>query len=214
MENRGKLEGLDAARKALKEVAPKVLLETKRIFTGHVVLMRTYVRKEYLAGGTTVTRLAVRSGALRSSTRELPVVEKGDSIESGIGFGMAYAKTHVGPEGQVTTIKPKKGKYLAIPLDAARMPSGDSRGGPRSGMWGRTFVFRTHSGALMIFGRKVIQKGAKSGMLAGKIIPLFVLVKQVKVKTRVFPGKILAWSKEHLIEDFKKIGTKLTEGGG
>jgi hypothetical protein len=209
----GKVDGGDAAIQAIRKVPKRVLLEAKRIFARHVVLLKTYVRKEYLTGGTTRDKLAVRTGNLRASTRELPVVEKGDSVESGLGFGTGYAKTHIGPAGQISTIRPKKGKFLAIPLDAALTPSGVAKGSPRSGIWGDTFVFRLRdgSGRLMLFGKKIVQKGAKAGQARGNIVPLFLLVKQVRVPTRVHPEEILKWSRTHLTDDFKQIGIKLRD---
>lgn len=209
----GKVEGAEKALVTIRKVPARILREAKRIFTRHTVLLQGYVRQEYLTGGTSEDRLAVRSGALRSSTRALPVEETSGTVNSGLGFGTVYARTHVGPQGQVTTIRPVNKQYLAIPLAAAKTPAGVSKGGPQSGRWGDTFIARSHAGNLIIFGRRVVQKGAKSGMTAGKIVPLFVLKKEVKVKTRVFPERILAWSKRELLSEFDDIGVSLKEAG-
>ncbi len=69
-----------------------------------------------------------------------------------------------------------RGKLLAIPLEAAL----DNRGlpkkrGPRA--WRNTFVARSKKGNLLIFQKK-----------AGKIIPLYVLKKSVKIPRRLGLG--------------------------
>ena len=205
----GKIEGVETVQAAIRKVPKRVMTESRRIFAQHVVILRSHIREDYLTGGTGPARLAVRTGNLRSSTRELPVTDRGDSIESGVGFGTSYAQVHVGPKGQVTTIRAKKGKFLAIPLRAARTPAGVGRGAPRSGVFGETFIRRTEAGKLMIFGRRVVQRGQNAGATRGGIVPLFLLVKQVAVPARVHPEDILAWSKEKLIQEYGRIGVKI-----
>jgi hypothetical protein len=61
----------------------------------------------------------------------------------------------------------------------------------------------------MLFGKRVVQKGAKAGQTRGGITPLFLLVKQVKVKARIHPEEILAWEKPRMIAAFREIGVKL-----
>lgn len=207
---KGKIDGAETLVGAVQKVSRRVFVETKRILRAESVLMGAYIRKD-LMSGPRPGKLGVQTGALRASVKSMAVTESPGLLESGVSFGTQYARTHVGPKGQVTTIRAKKGKFLAIPMEAARTPSGVAKGAPRSGMWGQTFVFRLRdgSGRLMLFGKKVAQKGAKAGQARGNIIPLFLLVKQVKVKTRIHPEEILAWEKPKLIAAFRDIGINL-----
>jgi phage gpG-like protein len=119
--------------------------------------------------------LKVRSGRLRGSIQG--VVDKSaliGAVGSGARIGaerVKYATIHV--FGGV--IKPKKGKYLAIPLRAAKTKSGATlRGnaiGPRD--FQNTFVRRSKMGSLLIF-----QSKGKS------IVPLFVLKRSVTIPRR------------------------------
>lgn len=206
---RGKVDGVEKLAGTIQRVTARVFSETKRILRTEAVLMASHIKTEHLTGGTSATRLAVRTGNLRSQCRSLPVTESPGLIESGVGFGTQYARTHIGPAGQVTTIRAKSGKFLAIPLMAAMTPSGVARGAPRSGMWGETFVSRSRAGRLILFGKTVAQKGKHSGETRGDIVPLFLLVKQVKVKARVHPEEILAWEKPRMIAAFQRIGVNL-----
>lgn len=207
---RGKIEGADKLAGAMQKVTHQLFAEAKKILRTEAVLMATHIKNEHLRGGTTDTRLAVRSGRLFTSTHSLPVTESPGLLESGVSFGTQYARTHVGPKGQVTTIRAKSGKFLAIPLMAAKTPGGDARGGPRSGMWGETFIAKSKAGNLLIFGKRVAQKGKHAGQTRGDVVPLFVLKKEVKIRARVHPETILAWEKPRMIAAFQKIGVKLT----
>lgn len=216
---KGKIDEADKLVGAVQKVTARVLSETKRILRTEAVLMTSHIKTEHLTGGTTPTRLAVRSGNLRSQCRSLPVTESPGSIESGVGFGTQYARTHIGPVGQVTTIRAKKGKFLAIPLMAALTSSGVPKGSPKNGPWGDTFFLRSRSkpGELILFGKAAYSKGAKTGQLkqgaklaGGGIVPLFLMVKQVRIRARVHPEAILAWEKPKMIAAFKKININLT----
>jgi hypothetical protein len=206
---RGKVEGTDKLVGTVQKMSRKVFSETKKVLKAEAVLMTSHTRKTYMSGPRPYL-LAVRSGNLRVQTKPLPVTERPGVIESGMGFGTTYARPHVGPKGQVTTIKPKKpGGFLAIPLKAAMKPSLETRGAPRSKMWGETFFARGEKGGLILFGKRVVQKGAHAGETRGKIVPLFLMVKQVKIKSRVHPEVILAWEKPRMIAAFAQIGIKL-----
>jgi hypothetical protein len=207
---RGKIEGGDKLAGSMQKINRQIISEVKLILATESRLMSTHIKNEHLKGGTTDTRLAVRSGNLISSTRALPVTESPGLLEAGVGFGTQYARTHIGPVGQVTTIRAKSGKFLAIPLMAARTPGGDARGGPRSGMWGETFIAKSKAGNLLILGKRVVQKGKSAGQTRGDVVPLFVLKKEVKIRARVHPETILAWEKPRIIAAFQKIGLKLS----
>lgn len=70
------------------------------------------------------------------------------------------------------TIIPKRAQYLAIPLQAARTRAGVGRGSPR--MFNNTFVARSRNGNLIIFQNQ-----------GSRIVPLFVLKKEVRIPARM-----------------------------
>ena len=167
----------------------------------------SYLREERFTGGTTASKLAVRTGRLRASVSVMPIEETGEAIQGGVRFGTVYARVHVGPKDQVTKIVPKKAKYLAIPLPGAMTKAGVARGTPRGGPWGETFVRRVKGkDTLMIFGKMEITKGARAGQLRGNVIPLFLLVKSVTIKTRVHPEEILQYMEPKVRSLFQAEG--------
>jgi len=206
---RGGIDGGEAAKKAIRMVPARLLKEAKKILAVESTLLASRVKSRWLTGGTSDTALAVRTGNLRSQCRALRITESANSVEGGIGFGTSYAAAHIGPKGQVTTIRPMRGQWLTIPLDAAKTKAGVPRGSAKSGMWGETFFSRSEKGNLILFGRKVAQKGKHAGESRGKVLPLFRLVKQVKVKARVHPEAILAFERPHLVGAFRDIGIRL-----
>ena len=91
---------------------------------------------------------------------------------------------------------------LAIPLDAARTASGVARGGPRdTGVFGKTFIAISKAGNLIIFGKAVYKSGKRKGQAHGKIVPLFVLKKQVTVPVRVSTETLLDWVHTRIKKD-------------
>jgi hypothetical protein len=214
---KGKIDGADKLVGDVQRVTARVFSEVKRILRTEAVLMGSHI-KANLMSGPRPGKLGVRSGALRASVKSLQVVESPGLLESGVGFGTAYARPHVGPKGQVTTIKPVNAKYLTIPLPAAMTRAGVPRGSARNGPWGETFFLRSRKrpGELILFGKMSYTKGKKAGQLkqgmrlaGGGIVPLFLLVKQVKIKSRIHPEEILAWEKPKMIAAFRNIGVNL-----
>jgi hypothetical protein len=205
---RGKIDGADKLVGDVRKVSRLVFSEAKKILRAESVLMGSHIKKD-LMSGPRPERLGVRTGALRSSVKSMPVTERPGLIESGVGFGTAYARPHVGPRGQVTTIRPMTAKYLTIPLPAATTKAGVLRGSARSGMWGETFFAKSKKGNLILFGKRVAQKGAHAGEARGNVVPLFLLVKQVKIKSRIHPEEIIVWEKPKMIGAFAQIGIRL-----
>jgi len=128
-------------------------------------------------GGTSSRTLSRRSGDLIKSIRQSVRVRgtRVDDITGEIG-GAFYASVHESG----ATIRPKKAKYLAIPLPEAL----DRRGvplkpGPRD--WPNTFVAESKKGNLLIFQRRT-----------GRIVPLYVLKREVKIPPRLGMGETLA----------------------
>lgn len=184
-------EILEKFRKAPKRfheiIAKRVSKESK--------LLSAYVITKHLTGGTSATKLAVRSGDMRRRTRASKTVQKGDTLEGGVTFGVKYATTHVGPKGQVTKIEPKGGGNLAIPVGPALTASGVARySGPRD-VPGLTFI-PSHGG------------GNKTGVMAKQdgniLVAYFVLVKSVEIPTRIHPEEIMKVRKAAMERRFDK----------
>ena len=191
------------------KIIPNIFKQAERIITRQAREMQRYIRTEHLTGGTTSTRLRVRTGKLRASCIPIKTEIKEGSVEGGISFGTVYGRVHIGPKGQVTTITPKKGKYLTIPLPAAMTGAGVARGSARQGPWGETFVAKSKAGNLIIFGKRKITTGKKAGELRGQATPLFLLLKSMKIKARIHPEDIKAWIRPKLIQDFIDHGVKV-----
>lgn len=132
----------------------------------------------------------VRSGILRRSFRSEIT---GDAASSYV-TGPLYAA--IQETGGV--IRPKAKKYLTVPLSGALTAQGVTRGAAklvrRDGAWHTdqrvpgaedtaTFIVRAPSGTPMIFTRAQ----------GGGLLPLYVLVRSVKIKGRL--GFMAAWQK-------------------
>jgi hypothetical protein len=162
---------------------------------------------------------------LRGSVGIIKIVEGQDVVEGGVNIGTSYGRVHFGPRGRITTIRAKNAQYLTIPLPAAlkgrsigpgagkegpTLPAqGSGKGAARTGPWGETFVAKSKAGNLIIFGRLAYQKGTKQGQLKGGIVPLFILKKQVTVKTRIDPKEILDRSTPKIIRDLREKGMRI-----
>jgi len=105
-------------------------------------------------------------------------------LRSDMAAPFNYALTHEKPG--VTVVRPKRGKYLTIPLPAALNPSGTLKQSARA--YEDSFVLRSKKGNLLI----VRTKGN------GEIEPLFVLKEQVTI-----PGNRLG---------FRATARELVEG--
>jgi hypothetical protein len=196
------VEGTDKVLNAFKKIPRSVLKQAQSIIDINARVLQRYIRTEKLTGGTTPTQLRVRSGRLRASVIPMKTEIKEDRAEGGISFGTVYSRVHVGPKGQTTLIAPKKVKFLTIPLPAAMTKAGVVKGPARSAQWGDTFVRKSKAGNLIIFGKKRIMKGKKEGELRGEVIPLFLLVKNVKVKARVHPEDLILWIEPKIKKSF------------
>lgn len=198
------IEGGDKVLGNLSRISAALIKQVQVLITKESRYMQSYVRTEHLTGGTSDTRLRVRSGRLRGSCIPIPTAVKGDSVEGGISFGTVYGRVHVGPRGQSTTIRPKTAKALAIPLKAALTASGVAKGSPRGGPWGETFIKKG-----IIFGKSKVMKGTKAGGLRSQIVPLFVLKQSVTIKARVHPEDIIDRVGPRIVEDFRAQGIKV-----
>lgn len=196
--------------------------EIRRSLQTEMIGFVKHIKTEHLTGGTKRTKLGVRTGRLRASVKYVPIEIKGSKVETGITLGTVYGPIHFGPLGSLTPIVPVKKKWLTIPLKAALTKAGVSRGGALSGAWGDTefkrikdeegtFIRKSKRGKLILFGRKVAQRGKFAGQTRGKLVPLFLLVKQVEIPARVDPSLLAAWVQPKLINAFRQATSRATE---
>lgn len=136
-------------------------------------------------GGTSGKTLSKRSGSLVASILDSVRVE-------GKGFTTIKAYIGVASPGQVhetgATIRPKKSKFLAIPLPAALNSKGlPKKRSPRQ--WANTFVATSRAGNLIIFQRR-----------ASQIVPLYVLKTEVRIPPRLGMQKTLEQAIPRFVE--------------
>lgn len=182
------------------------------------VLAVSHIRQTYFGNHTGSNKLHYGGGELPRSIKPKPVELKGFKVHGGIMAGTVYSSVHIGRKGKTTTIRPRKAKMLAIPLAAAKTKSGMQRrlstvieDGKRkiTGPWGKTFVAKSKRGNLIVFGQRMTMKGKNAGKIRGNIIPLFVLKKQVRIRTRIHPKDIMKWIRPRLDAEIKKITEKV-----
>jgi len=114
-----------------------------------------------------------RSGSFQS--RVYPFINQG-GLGGGVGTDFKGARLReygtAGLPGGV--LRPKRAKFLAIPLPAALTASGVARGAPRS--FTEAFFKETRSGALLLMGKPLAS--------TKEPIPLFVMKKRVEQKAQ------------------------------
>lgn len=155
-----------------------------------------FMKTDYLTGGTSASKLAVRTGHLRRSVALIPTIKSEDKVMGGMGVGegIPYAKVHINDFGKVTTIS-AKGKLLTIPMGPARTAGGaSSRANAES--WGRgkggLFAWKSPT------GKQYLVKAQGK-----KIIPYFALVRSVQVKARVDPSLVLKAREQKIVSGVK-----------
>ena len=200
------IKGVKKTKDKLKRILIKYGKELKDILAKNSVLLATYTVQNKMQGGTTATKLRKRTAKLAASTKPRPVKKVKGNYEAGVKFGTRYAGVHIGKKGHKTVIRPVNKQYLAIPLKAAQTRAGVARGRPRdAGVFGKTFIAKSKAGNLIIFGKSVYQKGARAGQTHGKIVPLFVLKKQVTVPVRIVTKDLINWIKPKIERDLMRI---------
>ena len=212
------VKNVPEAKKALKQIYTLFLKELKTSLQVNSLLLQTRARTVYLKGGTTNSRLKMRTGKLAASTKALSIEKTSKGFKAGLGFGTKYAAVHVGDIGTSTTIRGKNGGYLKIPLPAVQTKGGVTRGSDSyqvtdtyfttSGVVDKVFPKFSKKGNLILFGYKKRQKGKRAGSTYGKLVPLFVLKKQVKIKARIPPKALIKFIRPKIIKDLENVMTK------
>lgn len=173
-----KMIGIDAG----KAIGQAMMFAMKR----STIRLSDYIAEHKLSG----QKLKVRTGNLRRSLQESrakKVERRGDNVIGTVGTNMEYAAIHE----YGGTIRPKKSKYLAVPLKAALTAKGVARGGPRD--FKDTFFAMSKKGNLIMFGKSM-----------GKIIPLFAMKKEIKIPKSPFMKPSLEEKTSDIIKFFSE----------
>lgn len=170
---------LNRVIKGLRELDPKV--QQSPVYKGMVdcSLMMEKALKNYQR----FSSLKRRSGYLARSIGSVVVQEEGEIVGivgSGVRTGSRVKYADIHERGGI--IRPKRAKYLTIPIGRSKTKSGIGRFSARDIMGGftnydETAVFKSKRGNLIYWGVRKLKKGRK-------LEPLFVLVKQVKIPAR------------------------------
>lgn len=160
---------------AARGVARSLFEEIKRALGRYLLAFRGKMSRERLRG---LPGLRRRTGMLTQSQKVVVVGETMQALRGTytIGGGLVkYARLH--EEGGV--VRPVRAKFLAIPLPAAQTAAGVSRAvSPRD--FKDTFIAKG-----VIFQRQGRKPSKKTAGAAPRIVPLFVLKRQVKIEPRL-----------------------------
>ena len=193
----GLAESLASLRRA-KDRLPSTITAIMRDSLREAV---TFARARYLTGGTTVDRLAVRTGGLRASF-DATVVGTGFATIGTIGYirnPPSWWTVHEGwPDRRAsTTIRPTRAQFLAIPLTDEARQAGSPRQYP-----GTLFAARSRRGNLLLFRR-----------VPGGIEPVYLLRSQVVIPARPALYPTMDILVPHLQRVLAEAGLAVIQGG-
>jgi len=192
LEMQFKQEDLDKINSKLKKISPndknKVLLSSFKT----VALMVEGKLKDNISGNY----LKVRSGHLRSSIGSLVSEGEGTlriNVGSGIRQGERVKYANILETGG--TIVPTKGRFLTIPLNAAKTNAGV----------GRFTAAEVRAGATQ-YTSSFINKGIIFGIIGkkGKPIPLFILKTSVSIPAKYWMSKTVVDSTQETVDTILK----------
>lgn len=154
-------------------------LDFKKIFNMDDIVKKAWSRYKFTLDSKIQENLSgdilhKRTGQLSRTVAWGELQRKKDlSYKVTLKTPLPYASIH--DEGGI--IRPKKKKFLTVPLPAALTPAGVLRGKATS--FKNTFIDKTDDGDLIIFQNKNKGEGKED-----EIIPLFVLKKKVEIPAR------------------------------
>jgi hypothetical protein len=180
----------------MDKVPPAIVKKLMRVFTLDSIWLQKLIREEHMSGPTGATTLSVKTGALRASVVPLKTEIVGDSVQAGVAIGGdtlsgkgtpagRYVRVHVGPKGQITVIKPKKGMYLTIPF-------------------AQDYISKSG---------KVIKAPAVITKRTSRKFVTFRKVKQVSVPSRIHPEEITEAFSLKVLGDLSNIGINVLSEG-
>lgn len=175
----------------LKKLTPEIketILDETQIQADKLT---NWIVKKHLSGPTGENRLAVRSGNFRRLTLPIKPRSYKKKMKAGTRFSGAGARVHVGPKGQVTTIKPLTSKYLAIPIGEALTAGGVARYNSPRDVPGLSLITSLRGNLILV------------SQVGNMLEPFFLLKKQVEVASRVFPEEIMKRRILHIARDYR-----------
>ena len=126
-----------------------------------------------------------RTGALARSLRRTPSTPEKLVAMSHVGRGAPYAATHEFG----ATIRPRKRKFLTVPLSAARTPAGVTRQQARLVRRGRGWETASRVPGAADSSTFIYGKGDRKFIAVerqgGGVLPLYVLKKSVRIPERL-----------------------------
>lgn len=192
--------GLDAFGQALADDWQRCLPVLKRELESYLKDVHAGLARDHAAprSGGGLKNLARRSGkALQSIGDSIAVTgETMDSVQGRIG-GLFTLKIHESGG----TVRPRSAQYLTVPLPAALDASGvPVKKSARD--WDKTFVMRSKNGNLIVARRD-----------GRKVVPLYLLVRQVVIAPRLGMRDRLEAGKQRFIERTLKSLAREMRGG-
>jgi hypothetical protein len=169
-------DGIAKLAEAGRDLMPRL---SQAALHGATLLSSTIGAEEFGPGKS----LNVVTGNLRRSLVG-KVVRPGDPLIAAVGITKGPASKYAAIHEYGGVIKAKGGKALAIPLSAAKTPGGRPRfpGGPlEAGEKLKTFVVAEKGKPPLICTTKHVAGGGKK---VRELVPLYVLVKQVRMPAR------------------------------
>ena len=154
--------------------------------------LTTWIVKNHLSGPHGENTLAVKSGNFRRLTLPIKPKTYSKSMKAGTRFSGAGARVHVGPKGQVTTIKPLTSKYLAIPIGEALTASGVPRYNSPRDVPGLSLITSLRGNLILV------------SQVGNMLEPFFLLKKQVEVPARVHPEEIIKRRIVQIAKDYRE----------
>jgi hypothetical protein len=175
-------------RNRSQQKGPKITTILETVFDRVFKDKLAYIKSYYLNSGTTDSTLSKRSGKLIKSTRYYQNRTAGGGVTGKIVFGedTIYSGMHIGDSSISRMIRPKTGKYLAIPLPIARKADGSLRAEFAGGSLRNIKSLHPIKGTL--------SKVSKDG----QITPYFALKPFVVIPVRVRSDKIMEDIKQDL----------------
>lgn len=173
---RGRILGTAQTQEAFRQARATLQTELSQALRASLFMVSRTAQRDYLSGPRP-GRLGVVTNRLRGSLSEgnpeliLQMEEQAAIVRGRVGTNVEYAPAH--EFGAI--IRPRRAKYLKIPLSAVKTPAGAVRSRYQGGRLPNTFVQRSRRGNLIIFQR-----------VGKRLLALFLLVKQVTIPKRPF----------------------------
>lgn len=188
----------DKAAKKIRKIQPAIIRGIVVGLNRESKDLHSHIVKQHLSGAGEDAEANRKNHKLRRRTGEFVRKTRYENAEAmgggryraGVAFDAQYSTTHVGEKGKVTTITPKNKKWLTIPLPRALTRAGVLRK-PTKDYDDLFFYWPDKSKSPVL--AKTIGKGKRA-----KIQAFFVLVKMVKIRTRIHPKEILRLNKNKI----------------